>query len=221
MGAERPPRGTRRHTRPPPSDTGPSARGRGTPSYLERSRSSYRMRRGTASGWQARPVRPTHRRPRRRRQLPDRPGSPARLPACVGPTSPPGNGRVRSTRRLLPPARPPDRADRASPTPPTGGAAQADWVAWLIPCSRANSSIDGTDVILKSETAMSSLHEIQTAIGGLSPDERQTLLDWLLDADRQAWDRQIAEDFAPSGAGAQRLPDIDEQIRLGKFRPLE
>jgi hypothetical protein len=68
---------------------------------------------------------------------------------------------------------------------------------------------------------MSSLHEIQTAIGGLSPDERQTLLDWLLDADRQAWDRQIAEDFAPSGAGAQRLPDIDEQIRLGKFRPLE
>ena len=68
---------------------------------------------------------------------------------------------------------------------------------------------------------MSSLQEIQTAIDGLPACERQTLLDWLLDADRQAWDRQIAEDFAPSGAGARRLADIDEQIRLGKFRPLE
>jgi hypothetical protein len=68
---------------------------------------------------------------------------------------------------------------------------------------------------------MSSIHEIQRAIDGLSAGEKQTLLDWLLDADRQAWDRQIAEDFAPSGAGAQRLANIDEQIRLGNFRPLE
>jgi hypothetical protein len=75
--------------------------------------------------------------------------------------------------------------------------------------------------MLKVETAMSSLHEIQAAIAELSAGERQRLLDWLLDADRQAWDRQIAEDFAPRGAGAQRLADIDEQIRLGTFRPLE
>jgi hypothetical protein len=68
---------------------------------------------------------------------------------------------------------------------------------------------------------MSSIHEIQKAIDGLSAGEKQTLLDWLLGADRQAWDRQIAEDFAPSGAGAQRLANIDEQIRLGNFRPLE
>ncbi|MBI4877845.1 MAG: hypothetical protein HY822_24705 [Acidobacteria bacterium] len=68
---------------------------------------------------------------------------------------------------------------------------------------------------------MRSLHEIQTAIGGLSAGERRTLLDWLLDADRQAWDRQIAEDFAPGGTGACWLADIDEQIRQGQFRPLE
>ena len=61
----------------------------------------------------------------------------------------------------------------------------------------------------------------ETAIDGLSAGEKQALLDWLLDTGRQAWDRQIAEDFAPSGAGARRLADIDEQIRLGKFRPLE
>jgi len=65
---------------------------------------------------------------------------------------------------------------------------------------------------------MSSIHEIQRAIGGLSAGDRQALLDWSLDADRRDWDRQIAEDFAPSGAGAQRLADIDEQIRVGNFR---
>ena len=67
---------------------------------------------------------------------------------------------------------------------------------------------------------MSSLREIQTAIDGLSSGERQALLDWLLDADRQDWDRQIASDFGPDGPGAQRLADIDEQIRLGKYSPL-
>jgi hypothetical protein len=68
---------------------------------------------------------------------------------------------------------------------------------------------------------MSSNNEIQRAIDGLSVGERQKLLDWLLDADRQARDRQIVEDFSPGGAGAQRLADIDEQIRLSNFRPLE
>jgi hypothetical protein len=43
----------------------------------------------------------------------------------------------------------------------------------------------------------------------------------LLAAGRDMWDRQIAEDFAPGGRGAQWLADIDEQIRLGQFRPLE
>ena len=99
--------------------------------------------------------------------------------------------------RLLPP--------RSAPVAPAG----------------ESSRIDDTDVILKAKTAMSSLHEIQTAIGGLSADERQALLDWLLDAERDAWDRQIAEDFAPSGRGAHWLADIDEQIRVGKFSPLE
>ena len=68
---------------------------------------------------------------------------------------------------------------------------------------------------------MSSLQEIQTAIGGLSAGERRALVDWLIDADRRTWDLQITEDFAPGAAGAQLLADIDEQIRLGKFCPLE
>ena len=68
---------------------------------------------------------------------------------------------------------------------------------------------------------MSDLREIQTAIAGLSPDDRAALLNWLVEADRQAWDEQIRRDFSEGGAGMNLLADIDEQIRGGDFRPLE
>ena len=67
---------------------------------------------------------------------------------------------------------------------------------------------------------MSSVNEIRMAIEGLSAGDRQALLGWLLDADRQIWDRQIVEDFAPKGPGARCLADVDQQIRTGNFRPL-
>lgn len=68
---------------------------------------------------------------------------------------------------------------------------------------------------------MSDLREIQTAIAGLSPDDREALLAWLLEADRKTWDEQICRDFSEGGAGMKLLSDIDEQIRYGDFRPLE
>jgi hypothetical protein len=68
---------------------------------------------------------------------------------------------------------------------------------------------------------MADLHQIQAAIGELSPDDRETLLTWLLDADRKAWDEQIASDFSEGGAGMKLLAEIDEQIDRGGFRPLE
>jgi hypothetical protein len=65
------------------------------------------------------------------------------------------------------------------------------------------------------------LHKIQAAVAELSPDDREALLEWLLEADRKAWDEQIARDFSEGGAGMKLLADIDEQIGRGNFRSLE
>ncbi len=71
------------------------------------------------------------------------------------------------------------------------------------------------------KATMAELREIQAAIGELSPDEREALLTWLIEADRQAWDEQIGHDFSEGGAGMKLLADIDEQIDRGDFRLLE
>lgn len=42
---------------------------------------------------------------------------------------------------------------------------------------------------------MADLREIQTAIGELSPGDREALLAWLIEADRKAWDEEISRDF--------------------------
>jgi hypothetical protein len=68
---------------------------------------------------------------------------------------------------------------------------------------------------------MANLREIQTAIGELSTHEREALLDWLVDADRKAWDEQISRDFSEGGAGKRLLEEVDKQIARGNFRPLE
>jgi hypothetical protein len=67
---------------------------------------------------------------------------------------------------------------------------------------------------------MPDLHQIQAAIGELSPDDREALLTWLLDTDREAWDEQMARGFSEGGAGMKLLAAIDE-IDCGDFRPLE
>ncbi len=68
---------------------------------------------------------------------------------------------------------------------------------------------------------MADLREIQDAIGELSPADRQALLAWLIEADQEAWDEQIARDFSEGGAGMKLVADIDEQIDSGNFRSLE
>ena len=68
---------------------------------------------------------------------------------------------------------------------------------------------------------MMSLREIQTEIGALAVEERAALLDWLLHAERQAWDEQIRGDYSASGAGVNLFDDVDSQIRKGDFRPME
>jgi hypothetical protein len=71
------------------------------------------------------------------------------------------------------------------------------------------------------EATMTDLREIQAAISELGPNEREALLAWLIEADRKAWDEEIARDFSDAGAGMKLLANIDEQIDHGKFQPLE
>jgi hypothetical protein len=71
------------------------------------------------------------------------------------------------------------------------------------------------------KATMANLRDIQAAISELSPDDRETLLGWLVEADRRAWDEEIGRDFSEGGAGMKLLADIDEQIDHGNFRPLE
>ena len=68
---------------------------------------------------------------------------------------------------------------------------------------------------------MRTLHEIQAAITELSSDDWQTLLSWLLAADRAAWDEQLSDDFSERGAGMKLLAKIDEQIDRGDLTPLK
>lgn len=68
---------------------------------------------------------------------------------------------------------------------------------------------------------MADLRAIQAAIRELGPGDREALLAWLLEADREAWDEEIRHDFSEGGAGMQMLAEIDEQIDRGNFRPME
>jgi hypothetical protein len=68
---------------------------------------------------------------------------------------------------------------------------------------------------------MADLHKIQAEIAELSPEERGSLLAWLVEANRKDWDQQISGDFSEGGAGMKLLAEIDKQINRGNFRPLK
>ncbi len=68
---------------------------------------------------------------------------------------------------------------------------------------------------------MADLREIQAKSGELSPDDRQALLAWFIEADRKAWDEEIGRDFSEGGPGMKVLAEIDEEIERGNFGPLE
>lgn len=64
------------------------------------------------------------------------------------------------------------------------------------------------------------LATIKSAIEGLPEDEKTALVAWLLSRDREAWDKQIAEDFSPGGRGANLLEEVDAAIDRGDFKTL-
>jgi hypothetical protein len=62
---------------------------------------------------------------------------------------------------------------------------------------------------------------IKDAIAHLPEQERKQLADWFEEMEEQAWDQQMARDFAPGGRGAHLLEKIDRQIDSGNFTSLE
>ena len=64
------------------------------------------------------------------------------------------------------------------------------------------------------------LAAIKSAIEELPEDEQGALMDWLLERDREEWDKQIIEDFSPGGRGARLLEEVDAAIDRGDFKPL-
>jgi hypothetical protein len=64
------------------------------------------------------------------------------------------------------------------------------------------------------------LAAIKSAIEELPEDEQGALMDWLLERDREEWDKQIIEDFSPGGRGARLLEEVDAAIDGGDFKPL-
>jgi hypothetical protein len=66
---------------------------------------------------------------------------------------------------------------------------------------------------------MSTIHEIERAVSGLSSDELTEFRRWFLEFDAAAWDRQLEDDVA-----AGRLDALAEEalsdLREGRTRPL-
>ena len=61
----------------------------------------------------------------------------------------------------------------------------------------------------------SSTQQIQQAILTLSDTEKTSLLQWLIQTDKQLWDKQLEADFSENGPGADLLDQIKKDFREG------
>jgi len=62
---------------------------------------------------------------------------------------------------------------------------------------------------------------IKEAITVLTPDEKTRLAGWLLQQDREEWDRQIEQDFSPGGHGMALLEEAEADVREGRAKPMD
>jgi len=65
------------------------------------------------------------------------------------------------------------------------------------------------------------LEAIKEEIMDLSQNERARLTAWLLQQDREEWDRQIEEDFSPGGDGMVLLEEAEADVREGRVKPMD
>jgi len=67
---------------------------------------------------------------------------------------------------------------------------------------------------------MSTVDEIEAAIGQLPPQDFARLRDWLLEQDNLRWDKQIEEDAA-AGRLDHIIEKIDSDIAKGRTKSLD
>ena len=68
-------------------------------------------------------------------------------------------------------------------------------------------------------SAMSTVDEIEAAIGKLPPQDFVRVRDWLLEQDNLLWDKQIEEDAA-AGRLDHIIKKIESDIVTGRTKPL-
>lgn len=61
---------------------------------------------------------------------------------------------------------------------------------------------------------------IKDAITHLSEQERKRLANWFEELEKEAWDRQMEQDFAPGGRGAHLLEEVKADIAAGRTKPM-
>jgi hypothetical protein len=62
---------------------------------------------------------------------------------------------------------------------------------------------------------------IKEAIAELAADEKTSLAAWLIGQDAAEWDRQMEEDFSPSGAGMALLEEVEADVRSGRVKSMD
>ncbi len=67
---------------------------------------------------------------------------------------------------------------------------------------------------------MSTVAEIKQAVQELSLSERAEFAKWFNEWEDDAWDQQMAADFAPDGKHAYVLREVADNARSGKLRDL-
>jgi hypothetical protein len=67
---------------------------------------------------------------------------------------------------------------------------------------------------------MSTVTEITAAISDLPSQDFALLREWILERDRQQWDKQIENDSA-SGKFAPLIEEIESDIANGRVKPLD
>jgi hypothetical protein len=65
------------------------------------------------------------------------------------------------------------------------------------------------------------IEAIKEAIADLAPDEKARLAAWVIEQDREEWDRQIQDDFSPGGRGMALLEEAQADAREGRSKPLD
>lgn len=64
------------------------------------------------------------------------------------------------------------------------------------------------------------IEAIKEAIADLPAEEKTRLAAWVIEQDREEWDRQIQYDFSPGGRGMALLEEAQADAREGRSRPM-